>query len=213
MIRVLVRQIGIRIVGTVLALVSVLCPRQAAATSVRPVNLEEMTARASRIVLGRCADIVEIRDPASGLLVSRATFAVDRVVKGGVGSTLTVTTPRFDRDRPGDSGALDDLTYRRGEEVLLFLYGDSAMGFASPVGLGQGRFELIRDKQGRAMLVNATGNRYVFRGLTSDARRRISIPGSQDEPGAIELESFLSMIKSLLPPAARATTHHANPGR
>jgi hypothetical protein len=61
-----------------------------------------------------------------------------------------------------------------GEDVVLFLYGDSGSGLTSPVGFGQGKFRIVKDKSGREIALNATGNRTLFRGLSKGAETRLA---------------------------------------
>ena len=95
-----------------------------------------------------------------------ATFEVERAVKGQVGESVTGRTlaaeaiagvPRF---RPGD-------------EVVLFLYGESALGLTSPVALGYGRFRIFEDKAGRRLAINDFGNASLLQGLSDGARLRV----------------------------------------
>ena len=41
---------------------------------------------------------------------------------------------------------------------MLFLYGESASGWSSPVGLGQGKFTVFEDKLGQRRALNALGD-------------------------------------------------------
>ena len=61
------------------------------ASQVRPVNLEELTARADRIFVGRCIETQVVPSEKLGA-VTRVTFAVERVVKGDLEATLTIET-------------------------------------------------------------------------------------------------------------------------
>ena len=62
---------------------------------------------------------------------------------------------------------------REGEEVVLFLYGASDLGLTSPVGLGSGRFRVVRDKQGKRLAINDFGNATLMEGLSPGARLRV----------------------------------------
>jgi len=122
-----------------------------------------MTERAARIFSGRCVRTDVEFDPAVGARVTVATFRVDRGVKGTPERTVTVRMlGDVTGDRPeGDTAGVP--AFRVGEEVVLFLYGESALGLTAPVGLGQGRFEIVEDKQGRKIALNDLGNKNLFR--------------------------------------------------
>lgn len=128
------------------------------ASQVRSLDLGQMTQRATRIFAGTCIRSEVAFDPTAGTEVTVATFHVDRAVKGVTGRTLTVRMSRLS----GEAG------FQAGEEVVLFLYGESTLGLSAPVGLGQGRFEIVTDKQGRKQAFNAFGNE----NLTHGARRK-----------------------------------------
>ena len=138
------------------------------ASQVRGIDLEQMTRRAARIFSGRCIETEVIFDPALGRDVTVATFQVHRAVKGVAGNTVTVRMDGAGGDAPAGLPA-----FQAGEDVILFLYGESAQGFSSPVGLGQGRFKVITDKQGRRLALNDFGNRNLLTGLRPEARARL----------------------------------------
>jgi hypothetical protein len=145
------------------------------ATQVRPLNLEEMTARAERIFSGRCVEISHIEDPDLGDAVIVATFEVHRVVKGGADARVQV------RMADGETAC------RPGEDVVLFLYGKDAAGWSSPVGLGQGKFDIVADKLERWIAVNPFGNRGLFRGLTERAAGKLEASTREAEIRAADL--------------------------
>ena len=131
------------------------------ATTVRPLNLEQLTARAGHIVVGRCISVRDLPQTAHGMPVREVTIRVDRALKGGSGPTLT-----FRMVAPDDSDA--DLRgvprFRPGEDLLLFLYPTGRSGLTSPVGLGQGKFVRRMGKHGGEESVNAFGNSSVLPG-------------------------------------------------
>jgi hypothetical protein len=132
----------------------------ALATQSRPLNLEQMTERAATIFAGRCTGVRAEHDRKLGLDVTVATFHVDRAIKGTTGRTVTVRMPWV-----GESAIPAGVpSFARGDEVVLFLYGESASGMRAPVGLGQGRFRVVTDKQGRKMAINDFGNRNLMHG-------------------------------------------------
>jgi hypothetical protein len=158
------------------------------ATQIRPVNLEEMTARAARIFSGRCTEISRERDPGLGHPVMIATFEVHRTVKGAVQSTV-----RLRMLADGSAG------FRPGEDVVLFLYGESALGLTSPVGFGQGKFTVFTDKLGRRIAVNEMGNRNLFRGLSPQAVSRLgdaAVDASQDRAD-LDPAALLQAVEAL----------------
>lgn len=147
----------------VLAMVAVLAPATLA-SRVRPVNLEEMTDRAGRIVQGDCTAVEIVHDPELGVDVARVSLRVERSLKGEAAETLTFRMLTEATGLP---------RFVEGERVILFLYGETESGLTSPVGLGQGKFTIVEDKQGGEVALNGFGNRMLFQRLSSDALTRM----------------------------------------
>jgi hypothetical protein len=182
-----------------LALIVCVCVSPVEATRVRPVNLEEMTQRADRIFSGQCVDVRVVEDAELGSQVTEVTFEVDQAVKGPVGDTVTI---KLHGGPAGGSG--DDVVgqprFEPGEEVILFLYGESSSGFTAPVGLGQGKFTVVEDKQGRRLALNEFGNKALFRKLSEDARQRLTptdVESSVEDSRALSPEELLRFVESL----------------
>jgi len=162
------------------------------ATKVRAVNLEEMTGRAATIFSGRCTGVTVVDDPNVGGPVTVATFDVERTVKGDYGSSVTIRLP---------GGKIAGVPrFRSGDEVVLFLYGENSAGLSSPVGLGQGKFNVVEDKHGRKIAVREIGGDNLFRGLSTEARTRLgdSLTESERREG-IEPAALLDMAENLTP--------------
>jgi hypothetical protein len=146
----------------------------ATATMVKRMSLARVAAEAAQIVHATVAEVHSGRD-ASGFPATWITFDVARTLKGGRTSRLTIK--QF-----GVAAALPDGTitrlaglpqYRVGEEVVVFLHANSALGFTSPVGLGQGCYRVRRS--------------------SAQALARSELPAAAPEP----LDAFLSKIERL----------------
>jgi hypothetical protein len=141
----------------------------ASATQSRPLNLEEMTERA-------------------------ATFRVERSIKGSAGKTITVRMPwaspeEFPAGVP---------SFASGDNVVLFLYGESASGMRAPVGLGQGRFRILSDKQGRKVAINDVGNRNLMQRVSASTRERlVGVPGLSLK-GALDPDRLMDAADGLI---------------
>lgn len=183
------------------------------ATMTLPVSLEEMTVRAGKIFVGRCVAVDEGED-AQGLPASWVTFEVVRSLKGVEDASVTIKhfgTPVV-RDsiipdlRPGEEGiiqryrwAQSPYQYQPDEEVILFLYPDSQLGFTSPIGYGQGLFRVTEQEDGRKIVQNRFGN--LFLG-TSVRNRAVGFPalstGSSQVP--IEYHDFINAVEGMMGP-------------
>ncbi len=161
-------------------------------------TLEEMTERAGRIFSGHCTSVRVVEQPGRGMPVTEVTFRVDRTLKGRPGGTLTIRQPGGQSVAGERSARILGLPrFRPGEEVILFLYGESASGLTSPVGLGQGKFTVYTDKEGLRWAVNEYGNRNLFRETPEEPGQR---PGTAAErgPRGIKADDLLEGIRTLL---------------
>ena len=145
----------------------------ATAGQVRLVNLEVMTDRAARIFSGRCTGADVVHDPTLGADVIVATFRVERAIKGVTGRTVTVRMPGAALVNGASSDKREAPPFRKGDEVVLFLYGESPLGMSAPVGLGQGHFKVLTDKQGHRHALNQFGNRQLLSGVRPEVRERL----------------------------------------
>src|SRR5438128_2681531 len=121
-------------------------------------NLEQMVAKADRIFAGTVIGVTEDYVYAAGgnIPVTVYTFAVDEVLKGSVGQTLTIKQVGHRSDPSFLLGHLPE--YKNGAVVMLFLHADSRYGLTSPVGLGQGAFLIKTDGPIKVSLMNGWGN-------------------------------------------------------
>lgn len=107
---------------------------------VKPLNLAELTEGARVIFEGECVDIKSGKDPVSGLVSTWYTFRVTQVLKGELGKEYVL------KQYGGTDGDLHvkvpAVEYQVGEKVILFLYGESKLGFSSAVGMQQGKFSI-----------------------------------------------------------------------
>ncbi len=174
------------------SLVLFVCGSPLLASRVRSIALGEMTERAERIFAGRCTEVATVHDEALGQEVTVVTFEVERSLKGETGPALTLRML---------GAALAGLPrFEVGQEVILFLRGESAHGLSSPVGLDQGKFTVVEDKQGRRVALNGFGNQGLLRGLPEQAGLRLGA-GAHDasrSPGPIAADAFLDAVEWLV---------------
>jgi hypothetical protein len=181
-----------------LALISLLSV-PAFAARVRSLNLEELAGRADRIFQGRCIQVRVGTDPDLGQVVTYVSFAPQASVKGNVHGRLTIKLLGNESATARPDEALEGLPrFQEGEEVVLLLYPDSARGLTSPVGFGQGKFKILRDKLGKASAVNGFANERLLEGLSKKAQDKL---GSRAErfrgKSAIPPDDLMAMLKIL----------------
>ena len=131
-------------------------------------TLVDLVDRAGTIIHGHVVFArVEPHPDFPNLTTVVVTLRVQETLKGQAGDTLTFRQYIWDlRDRTDGAG------YRKGGELLLFLTPPSEVGLSSPVGLGQGRFRVIRNAVGQRFVVNEAGNVGLFWELRSALESR-----------------------------------------
>ncbi|MBK8568731.1 MAG: hypothetical protein IPN81_01425 [Nitrosomonadales bacterium] len=124
-------------------LLSLIIALPARAMSVLPLYMDEIVNDAAIAFQGKALEGHSERDPQTGSIVTYSTFEVQEVLKGEVGATHTIKQIGG-KIQEGINQITGVPTFTVGESYILFLYGVSASGFSSPVGLEQGNLILSR---------------------------------------------------------------------
>ena len=163
-----------------------------------PRNLDELTDRAQDIVRGTVtAARVEMHPELANLHTIVVTLRVSDTLKGPARDTYTFRQYIWDlRDRDDVAG------YRKGQELLLLMNGPSRYGLTSPVGLEQGRFRIQRDRAGREVALNGTGNLRLFERLQDADGKPAALSEQQSSliarhrSGPVALDELAAMIRA-----------------
>jgi hypothetical protein len=153
--------------------------------------LDEIVDDAAIAFHGTCiANRVEI-DPQTQLVVTLTTFEVREVIKGSVSSTHVIK--QIGGTLPGGESGLivhGVPKFAVGQEVVLFLAGRSSLGFSSPVGLSQGRFEVAARGAGKVVSLG--------RPVRAFAARMTKAPDNSLDDFArdIGLQEFKAMVRA-----------------
>jgi len=180
------------------------------ASRVRPLNLEQLTASADRVVAGRVTEVQVVLDEQLGRPVTRVTLEVERIAKGQVATVVTITlfgdqtlSASSTTPRPG---LLTLPGFVTGEELVLFLYPKSDFGLTSPIGLAQGRFAIYQDGKGGRTARNPYGNAGLLGGLSQEALDVLEATGrSRSDLDAKRLapDELLDLVEALVDRAER----------
>jgi hypothetical protein len=163
-----------------------------------PRNLDELTDRAQDIVRGTVTDArVEKHPELANLHTIVVTLRVSETLKGSARDTYTFRQYIWDlRDRDDVAG------YRKGQELLLLMNGSSRYELTSPVGLEQGRFRIQRDRAGREVALNGTGNLRLFERLQDAQGKPAALSAQQSSliakhrSGPVALDELAAMIRA-----------------
>lgn len=111
------------------------------ALSVLPLELDDIIDQSTVAFEGTCVASRSEIEPGSRLIVTYATFAVSATLKGKLSASYTVKQVG---GAPISGGLLlpSATAYEVGKSYVLFMTGASKAGFSSPVGVGQGKFDI-----------------------------------------------------------------------
>lgn len=182
--------------------------QQAAATSVLPVSLQRMATSAVVIFHGRVISNDVKLDPASGRVATFTTFEVIELIKGNAGNTYTIK--QIGGRLPGSKvrQVIHGVPkFKIADEHVVFLPEASSLGFASPIGLSQGKFD-IRKLNGETIVSNGrplaalTGNTQAAGSQNTPAVIQLSpqpasiaIPG---QPSRARLPDFMQTVRGMI---------------
>jgi len=183
-------------------LILLLFSLQAAATSVLPVSLQRMAAKAETIFHGTATSNEVRLDQASGRVATYTSFKVIEVIKGNPGATHTIK--QIGGQLPGSNVRLVIHGVPRfavGEEYVIFLPKASSLGFASPIGLSQGKFD-IRKLNGQAVVTNrrqlAALEKSTPQPVLPNAPSAIAADPAPDQPAVMPLADFMQTVRGMV---------------
>ena len=169
--------------------------QQALATSVLPVSLQRMTTAADLIFHGRAIDNQVRLDETSGRVATFTTFEIIELVKGEAGPTHTIK--QIGGQLPGSKvrQVIHGVPrFIAGEEYVIFLPKASSLGFASPIGLSQGKFSVLK-RNGESVVSNGRPIAALMKNTSDEVLNNL--------PSAVSTEKA-PLLKALPDYSARA---------
>lgn len=135
-----------RAVVVLMAFAALALPQSTGATVARQVSFDQKVDQAETILLGKCLNTESSFDPTGKWIVTRATFQVEKSIKGNAGQTIEVVLPG------GTVGGIHQETvgvpsFQTGDERVLFVK-RNAIG-PSVLYMDQGSYEVQKDSAGR----------------------------------------------------------------
>ena len=172
-----------------------LSPRLVSATTVQRFGIDQLTANAARIFVGRCTAATP--ELAHGQIYTRFEFDVEDVLKGAATRQIEVSLA---------GGVLQGVHYRivgmptfqPGERVVLFLTEKDARGNAWPVGLGQGKFAIDGGPTERSARVRQSLSSGGVDLLTLEGDVAAKPAKGELDASGMQLAEFLSLVRSLV---------------
>jgi hypothetical protein len=189
-------------------LILLLSSLQAAATSVLPVSLQRMTSKAAIIFHGTAINNEVKLDQTSGRVATYTTFKVNEAIKGDPGTTHTIK--QIGGQLPGSN--VRQLIhgvprFAVGREYVIFLPKTSSLGFASPIGLSQGKFG-IRQLNGETIVSNGRPLTALMKSSPQQnlpstpsalaARQAPTLKAISNQPANARLDDFLHTVRGMV---------------
>jgi hypothetical protein len=129
-----------------------------------PRALDQLTSEAETIVHGSVVDArIEPHPKLKNLTTIVVSLRVQDTYKGTIRKSFSFR--QYVWENPGREIS----TYRKGQEMILFLGPVSEYGLSSPVGLEQGRFQVLRNGKSAATALNGRGNAGLFNAVAQRA--------------------------------------------
>ena len=115
----------------------------ASASSVLPLDLHQLSTRASLIFYGEVISNNVKKDEQSGYIATFTEFKIIDLVKGNTGSTHTIKQLGGHLASAGATLRIQGVPeFETGKTYVVFLPEKSSLGFSSPLGLHQGSFSV-----------------------------------------------------------------------
>lgn len=166
------RKTGFALFGAVyLLLAAPIC-----AASVRTVNIREMVDISATIFYGRCLSAVD-SVAESGLGIRTYRFLVLDALKNAEAGQVV----EFRQVASiGKGVTIPDIPqFHKGQELLLFMHGESKRGLTSPVGFQQGVFRAEQLPTGEMVFENGYANRNLDHQLEPQAQAQAGLQSSE----------------------------------
>ncbi|TMQ71669.1 MAG: hypothetical protein E6K81_09560 [Candidatus Eisenbacteria bacterium] len=192
------RVVPVRSAAGLILLAATLLATPGRATSLRHLDVHDLTLESSDIVIGVVEGSRSYWNDARTRILTDVDVRVTRSLKGNPGARLTLTQL---------GGEVDGARYtvpgcpafQAGEEALFFVWRD-ARGRAQVNGLGQGKFDIRRDPATGVRTVQRAGPGFAVR----DVRALRALPAGEAQPQLLLDDLIAEIGRALADGAGRA---------
>ncbi len=171
----------------------------AAATSMRPISLEQLSTRATLIFYGEVVSNQVKQDEQSGYIATFTEFKVIDLIKGNAGKTHTIKQIGGDlKDRNMSLRIHGVPRFQVGYNYVVFLPTKSKLGFSSPLGLHQGSFSVLSINNEQVISNSRSQvNQPQTRQLEQTSKAvQIPLAVSVDKPSQSRLDDFINTVRA-----------------
>jgi len=170
----------------------------ASATSLVPINLQQLSMRASLIFYAEVLSNNVKKDEQSGRIATFTEFKIIDSIKGNASSTHTIKQIGGHLASTGTTLRIHGVPeFQPGNNYVVFLPEKSSLGFSSPLGLHQGSFTVstLNDEKivsnGRSLVVQPQHNSNTV---------QIPLAVDADKPTHARLDDFINTVRAFNTP-------------
>jgi hypothetical protein len=171
----------------------------AAATSLLPISLEQLSTRATLIFYGEVLSNQVKQDEQSGQIATFTEFKVIDLIKGNAADTHTIKQIGGDlKDRNMSLRIHGVPRFQVGNNYVVFLPTKSKLGFSSPLGLHQGSFSVLTINN-EQVVSNSRSLTYQpqTRQLEQTSKAvQVPLAVSVDRPSQSRLDDFINTVRA-----------------
>lgn len=175
-------------------LFGLLAPPALLATSLLPINLEQLSTRASLIFYGTVISNQVKKDSRSGQIVTFTEFEIIDLIKGNTASRHTIKQLGGHLKESDIKFQVHGVPqYKVGNQYVIFLPEKSSLGFSSPLGLHQGSFSVTKINDDKVI-----SNGRNISSLQSSSKRNVLLPLAviANNPSQARLEDFINTVRA-----------------
>jgi hypothetical protein len=175
----------------------------ASATSLLPINLQQLSTRASLIFYGEVISNQTRKDPQSGHIATFTEFKIIESIKGETDSTHTIKQlGGYDKTSNIRLRVHGVPVFETGKHYVVFLPEESSLGFCSPLGLHQGSFSVYNNdgektiSNGRSVSAEYTREDTNILSTKSYSSIRVPLAVQADNPSLSRLDDFINTVRA-----------------
>jgi len=175
-------------------ILSVFSALPAAATSMLPISLEQLSTRADLIFYGKIISNEVKKDTQSGQIATFTNFKIINLIKGNAGNTHTIKQlGGFDKSSNTRLMIRGVPKFIVGEEYVVFLPKKSSLGFCSPLGLHQGSFPVSTEKNEKVI---GNGRNLAAQPVATSRSVQIPLAVRAGKPSQSRLDDFINTVRA-----------------